>query len=323
MNAEFHYYVIYYLCVSSGFPDERARTIAISSQYVDEALYECAIHDGNAEYITLVTQNYAFWDETVLRDVYLPFHFLPGVRREREKGSASRWAAAPDAPAAKELLVAALRSGDDYRIGIALHAYADGWAHQNFSGRLEPENSVDPASPLPPVGHLQALRSPDDPGGIWDDPRLGPGRARVINADRFLEAARKIYRYLRTSVRAAFADEDLVLEPLARLWKEGPRDARSRMADYSVELGVPPYDRLDWLAESGMAGESAGESIGGGYDKLLWLGSELRGRVGLGPRRRSLRSNVSFRGSPLYRWNEAAKAHRAAAHVLLSREGFL
>jgi hypothetical protein len=335
MNAEFHYYAVYYLCAAAGFPSERARTIAISSQYVDEAVYEIAIDDGRSEYVTQVTQNYAFWDEAVLRDVYLPFHFVPGVPPGeaawgplRAARAASRWTVSPDGPLAKELLVAALRSGDDFRIGIALHAYADGWAHQNFSGRLENGNVVDPDSPLPAVGHLQALRAPDDAVGSWEDPRLGPERSRVVNAERFLQAARKIYRYLRTSTRSRFEDEELVLDPLGRLWKSGPRDARERIADYSVELGVPPYDRSDWLSESGIAAEANGDAAGGGYDKLHWLGSQIRGRTGFGPRRRTLRAvagprGAGFRDSPFHRWNEAAREHRGAALALLAREGLI
>jgi len=322
MNAEFHYYAVYYLCLRAGFPEERARTIAISSQYVDEAVYECAIEEAGRERLTLVTQNYAFWDETVLRDVYLPFHFVPGLDTGSAAPGASRWTVVPDGPVAKELLVSALRSGSDYRVGIALHAFADGWAHQNFSGRLEFGNSIDPSSPLPPVGHLQALRSPDDPAGAWEDPRLGPDRSRIVNAERFVQAALKVYRYLRTSLRRGFEDERLAVEPLERLWTGGSRDARSRIADYSVELGVPPYDRGEWLAESGVSSPIQGERAAG-YDMLLWLSSELRGRAGLGPRRLGLRAGASFAGSPLEAWNEAAREHRAAAQSILSREGLL
>jgi hypothetical protein len=322
MNAEFHYYALYYACVRAGLPEERARTIASSSQYVDDAISPWLVEEGGREYLTQVTQNYSFWDEATLREVYLPFHFLPrGCEEEGAPGS--RWAAAPDCPLAKELLVAALRSGDDYRLGIALHAYADGWAHQGFSGRLEAGNAIDPSSPLPAVGHLQVLRAPDDPAGEWEDPRLGPGRSLVVNSERFLAAARKIYRYLRTSLRLGFEEEELALEPLARLWREGPRDARERVSDYSVELDIPPYDRRDWLAMAGMASDEADEGPIGGYDRLRWLGAELRGRAGLGSRPRTLRAGSSFIGSPLHLWNEAARAHREAALALLAGEGLL
>ena len=134
----------------------------------------------------------------------LPLHpRRPGpASRERVDGAASRWTVTPDSPLAKELLVAALKTGDDFRIGIALHTYADTWAHQHFSGRVEQGNVVDPSSPLPPAGHLQALRAPDDAAGRWTDARLVPELSRVDNAARFRAAARKIYRYLRTFLRS-------------------------------------------------------------------------------------------------------------------------
>jgi len=316
MNAEFHYYALYYLCLRSGLPADRARSVAASSQRVDEATAACSI-DGGA-YRTIATQDYAFWDESTLRDIYLPFHFLP---RCAEGPAGSRWAAGPDSPIAKELLVAALRSRDDCRIGIALHAYADGWAHQNFSGRLEPANAVDPSSPLPPVGHLQALRAPDDPGGSWEDPRLGPGSALVRNAERFLAAARMIYRYLRTSLRLGFEDEELALEPLARLWSGPPREARERVADYAIELDVPPYDRGEWLALAGLPrGERDGDPFVG-YERRAWLSSGLRAASSLAREPKALDSGGRFAGSPLHRWDLAAREHLQAARELLARKG--
>jgi len=219
MNAEFHYYSVYFLCLRAGMSEKRCADIAFSSQYVDNAILAYEIDDGGGfSYRSQVTQNYIFWDEETLRGIYLPFHFIPGVldqaSRERADGSASRWAVTPDSPLAKELLVAALKSGDDFRIGIALHTYADTWAHQHFSGRVERGNVVDPSSPLPPAGHLQALRAPDDAAGRWTDARLVPELSRVDNAARFRLAARKIYRYLRTYLRNGFEEEELVLDEL-------------------------------------------------------------------------------------------------------------
>jgi len=316
MNIEFHYYAICFICGRAGLPEERARTIATASQYVDEALVPCVLSGPGGVYRTQATQNYAFWDEATLRDIYLPFHFVPG-------GGGSRWAASPDSPIAKELLVAALRSRDDFRIGIALHAYADGWAHQGFSGRNEALNMIDPSLPLPAVGHLQALRAPDDPGGVWEDPRLGPGRSRVVNAERFMAAARRIYRYIRTSERMGFEGEDIALDPLDRLWRSGSRDARNRIVDFTVELDIAPYEGGAWIARAGLPVERADEAGSTGYDKLRWLGAELRGRSGLGARERGPFATSSFFGSPLHRWNEAARAHREAAHLILAREGYL
>jgi hypothetical protein len=327
MNAEFHYYAIYFLCLRAGMDRERCSDIAFASQYVDNAIVPYEVDDGDFRYRTEVTQNYIFWDEATLREIYLPFHFIPGelekARSERVDGAASRWTVTPDSPLSKELLVAALRSGDDFRVGIALHSYADTWAHQHFSGRIEECNVVDPSSPLPAAGHLQALRSPDDAGGIWQDRRLRLGLSRVDNCARFLAAARKIYRYLRASMRLGFEEGDLVSDELRSVWSRNPGDMKARLASFTVDLDVPPYDKRYYLVRAGIADDSTEDSGIPGYDKLSWLKSELQRRTGTGTGARRAAAGGRFRGSAVHKWNEAAKAHRELALSLLSREGLV
>jgi hypothetical protein len=115
----------------------------------------------------------------------------------------------------------------------------------------------------------------------------------------------------------------MALDPLARLWRSGPRDARDRVADYTVDLDVTPYEGSAWIAGAGLPVDRADSGGSGGYDKLRWLGAEIRGRSGLGTRERGPFVSSSFFGSPLHRWNEAARAHREAAQSILAREGYL
>jgi hypothetical protein len=325
MNAEFHYYSIYFLCSRAGLGEARCADIAFASQYVDNALVAYEVEDDGLSCLTQITQNYIFWDEATLRGIYLPFHFVPGelakAQAERVDGAASRWTVTPDSPLAKELLVAALKTGDDFRIGVALHCYADTWAHQHFSGKVEPGNVIDPGSPLPPAGHLQALRSPDDASGRWTDPRLVPELSRVDNGLRFRAAARKIYRYLRTYLRAGFEEEELVLDELASAWRRYPGDMKARLASFAVDLGVPPYDKRSYLNSAGILDERSEDS--GGYDKLDWLKSEFARRSGSGSGARRVETRGRFRHSALHRWNEAALAHRELAASLLAKEGLL
>jgi hypothetical protein len=327
MNAEFHYYAVYFLCARAGLPGERCADIAFASQYVDNAIIGYDIDDGGFSYRSQITQNYIFWDDETLRGISLPFHFVPGLpeaaRRERVDGTASRWTVTPDSPLAKELLLAALRTGDDFRIGIALHAYADTWAHQHFSGRVEDGNVVDPSSHLPPAGHLQALRSPDDAAGRWTDARLLPELSRVDNTARFRAAGRKIYRYLRTYLRLGFVEEDIVLDELCSAWTRYPGDMKARIASFTVDLDVPPYDKRSYLSRAGIADERAEDSMSAGYDKLDWLRAEIARRSGAGSGARRVDTHGRFRGSSLHRWNEAAKAHRELASSLLAKEGLL
>jgi hypothetical protein len=327
VNAEFHYYAVCFLCLRAGFGERRAVDIAFASQYVDNALLSYQVDDGGRSYETQVTQNYIFWDEATLRDIYLPFHFVPGetakANPRRIDGAASRWTVTPDSPLAKELLLAALKSGDDFRIGIALHAYADTWAHQDFSGLTEGCNVLDPASPLPPAGHLQALRRPDDAALKWADPRLFPSLSRIDNGERFREAARKIYRYLRTYLRRGFEDESLHLDELSEAWRRYPGDMKARIASCTVDLGVPPYDKRGYLAQAGIVDDEADESRFSGYDKIAWARAELSRRSGFGSASRLVDTHGRFRGSSLHRWDEAARAHRELALSLYKKESLV
>jgi len=330
MNLEFHYYATAALAIRAGFPSDVAHRIARASQQVDQAIFAWEIIDfpvtvgGRANltgpgYRTEKTQDYVFWDEDVFRRVYLPFHFIPGdpakAARERVDGMGNPWITTPDSPLARELLVRALRSGDHFRIGIALHAYADTWAHQNFSGRLEAINELSLRSPLPPAGHFQALGSPDQATEEWRDPRLL--RPDVDNRERFLAAARMIYRFLRTSLHRDFDDEFLVIEELGELWERRELDERARAFDFSIRYDIEPWNSSIWPAAAGIVDEEEPEDRPRHYDKLRWFGNEIAKRAARRDGIRRVDSGGRFKGSELHAWSEAAKAHRAEALSLI------
>ncbi|MFZ4615540.1 MAG: DUF6765 family protein [Rectinemataceae bacterium] len=318
MNFEFHYYATTALALRAGYPAVEARRFGLSSQHVDQAKLSWLVEDcpgpGDAPYQTPKTQDYIFWDESVFRDIYLPFHFVPGdpekARRQRIDGMTNPWIVTPDSPMAREILVLALRSGDPYRVGIALHCFADTWAHQNFSGRMEAINDLGTRSPLPAAGHFQALAAPDRASELWDDPRLFD--ARINNVDRFLAAARMIYRFLRTSLRKPFDDEDLVLSELADIWARTDLDDRDRAVEFTLRFDVEPWDSTAWFADAGIVA-SDGELGPRSYDRLRWLGTELRKRSGIGEGLTRVNTGGRFAPSEFHAWCEAAKAHRQAA----------
>jgi hypothetical protein len=283
MNIEFHYYSLYYLCVSAGFSESDAETIALSSQLVDESISPREVFLNGRRLFTEVTQNYVFWDEDVGAQIYRPFHFIPGDPEEaatkRIDEKASPYVVTADSPLSRDILITALRTQNLFRIGIALHSYADTWAHQNYSGKSEKLNSLDPSSIIPSVGHLQALKRPDIPGGRWTDTRLKPEFAGVVNAERFAIAAKMVYRFLSTYNKRGFIDEDSVVGKLETIWKSSGvfrgSDSEGRAADYIIELDVPAFGKRSWLSR---AMERIPES--------------------------------AWRGSLLESWNEAAKEHR-------------
>lgn len=318
VNDEFHYYIVAFLARRAGFPEAEAHELAYASQYTDHALVPYEVRGDGVRYQTIATHHFGFWDKRHEERIWLPFHFIPGDpeagARVRSDKRPNHLVVTPNSPRAKELLVAALRSRDTMRIGIALHAFADTWAHQNFSGRNEEFNRFDANSPVPPIGHAHAGRSPDRIETVWEDPRLTPEHRTVRNHDRFFAAAQKIYRYLATYCRRSFDDETLVLSELERL--TGPpgaeRPEEERRLDFVITTDIPEYRRNEWKAEAVELDDSTGdEEISGMRDKYLWLKHEITQRAGI--QTRTVRARAGFYRSRYYRWHEAAREHRRAA----------
>ena len=321
MNVQFHYYTIYHLAMHAGFDADSCRVIAYSSQYLDNALVSYRVELPGGAYQTLATHHFGFWERSQELDVWIPFHFLPAGPDEpgspRRDGQRNPLNVVPNSRNAKQLLVDALKSRDLYRIGIALHTYADSWAHQNFSGRNEEWNRVDPSSPLPPIGHAQALRDPDSLDARWEDPRLLAPHDRVDNRARFLAAAGRIYRYLATYNRRGFEDEALVVSRLDDLLGRPEAGDEARTADFVIECGMDEYSRLEWRREAfepegGWNALYAETSLESTVDKLHWLKSELVKRTAL-LATHPVRPRGEFRSTHLYRWDQAARAQRERA----------
>ncbi len=323
MNIEFHYYAIYILAREAGLGEEFAATLAYASEYVDAATRSQSFDAPRGRVDIRPTQNYLFWDETVRREIYLPFHFLPGdpaaAASLRVDGAKNRYAVTPNGDIVKGLLVDALKDKDPYLMGIALHSFADSWAHQNFSGLMEDFNALPQSrgKALPPAGHLQALAQPDTPDGAWIDDRLKQPQRVILNAERFSAAARKIYRYLRVFLGKPFDDDELVVERLARIWADRVQD--SRIADYQIEYGVEPWDKDAWRREAGAPADDSPLAGLRHYDKLAWAKDELT--KAFLREEDAVQVGSAFYSSRLYRWNEAAMEHRKRALAALEREG--
>lgn len=325
MNIEFHYYALYALALEAGFDEKTAFILAQSSQEVDASTTSLAFDTPGKRVDIALTQNYLFWDEAVKRDVYLPFHFMPGDTEEaaalRNDGRHNRHAVTPNSDNVKTMLVDAFKEKDPYLMGIAAHTFADSWAHQNFCGLSDPYNSVGTAAfqaSLPPAGHLQALRAPDEPDTIWIDPRLGDEHRRIDNRKRFAAAAKKLFRYFRVYLGKPFNDDELVVARLEAIWAKASKD--ERIADYVICWSLRPYEPGLWRIEAGAAQDRSALAGIRGYDKLAWAKNQLSEAAGLS-RASAIRSDSSFFASDLYRWHEAAIEHRARAWVILERNG--
>jgi len=330
MNIEFHYYTVYYLARCAGFPDDQSLILAQSSQMVDDAVSPWEIVSKVGRVLTETTQNYLFWNEDVARTIYRPFHFIPGDRSlaasRRLDGNPGRNAVTEDSPLARELLITALNTRDLYRIGIALHAYADTWAHQNFSAEDEPQNALEGNLGVPAVGHLHALKNPDGPRLSWTDTRLREPYRYVKNTERFLGAAKMMYRFLATYMRRRFDDDIFVTGKLEDIWGTDVGSGNSsRAADFLIQLDVPPYETDSLALQAGAIPDAAlmrhQDPFSAGYSRMAWLANATsRARAALGARKGRI-SAENFEGSAFERWNLAARAHRESCISCFAQRG--
>jgi hypothetical protein len=300
MNIEFHYYITYFLAKEAGFLPQHAEILAYSSQFVDTSIHKFEISSQGSIYSIEPTQNYGFWAKDFAYSAYLPFHFYPG-RAEK-----NWFAVKANSRAVKDLLIHALKQKNLYKMGIALHTFADSWAHDGYSGIIQKWNTVSESSPLPPIGHAQAGKKPD----LLEE--RSPKGMATSNLEKYIAAAKKTYRYLCLYNGTSYEDEDLQIETLKLVWMTSTgkiKPLRERISDYSIELAVPPFDRMLWYQQALIDPPKPGDDFAG-FDKLLWARDHILGKP-LGIRR--LKAKDEFQHSHLYKWNEAAKYQRTWA----------
>ncbi len=208
MDKEFHYYITYFIALKAGFNKKNAYVIAYSSQYADDNNVEHVIDPGTSnQYHVYVSQTYNIFKPQEERLRFYPvFHFMPGTDDELLADSAKRkdkkmhlLNTIPNNKKARLCLTGALGSRDLYRIGIATHAYADTFAHQNFVGCKSNFNDIRGVigAIIPSIGHADAGFKPDVPTKLWNDSRLILKNENIDNKIRFLEGAGCLYDIFR------------------------------------------------------------------------------------------------------------------------------
>lgn len=239
MQIDFHYCCIKALTTAAGFPQKEAETIAYASQYTDDAVEHFPIkieglpddvslkmRTSHGEFNPTCTAHKALSLLTAAakknsqRKVYIPFHFLPPEPYDSQVDYDFR--VAQNSKMARTLVKKAVeylrKSGSQrtrnlIKLGIALHTYADTFAHRRFSGRLSREDNdldrIRPSDlktllarfiskiPVLEIGHSQAAHLPDYAFQQWQYKHVASGRTvRRNNTAIFLTAAGKIYRIL-------------------------------------------------------------------------------------------------------------------------------
>ena len=189
MQRDFHYCCIAVLARAAGYRQRDALKIAYASQYVDDAVESEMISVGGIPFEPTRTAHYGLksFSWGTQKRVFLPFHFLPG---KPLTGVGDTFRTLPDSEFAHMVWDEAVAEPDPpfrhIRMGVALHTFADTWAHQQFTGREAPENDVEAIRHrrngrmkrlvlpnfyldfAPKIGHAQAGTYPDQPWLVWD-----------------------------------------------------------------------------------------------------------------------------------------------------------
>ncbi|UPU34775.1 hypothetical protein M1B72_15130 [Geomonas paludis] len=318
MNKEFHYWITGVLACKAGFTDEQVKVISYSSQYVDDNDESIDVFNDEMEplpcYRSTITQSMnPMLPRTDMMHIYPIFHFIPGDQAKassRKDKNRHVLNTTPDSSYARAIIdraVAVFRSDSPtgiYRLGIATHAYADTWAHQNFAGCKDDFNAFADV-PLPNIGHADAVHHPDWVAHRWTDSRLQ--NPEIDNNVRFLAAAKAIYAVFR-SARGEEVQQDAwneLKEKLIGIWQgtySGGTETGGdeRVARYrEIVPFLPDYDgRL--LQDSTLRTEYVPVP---GSDNFA--------------NRRMWKNGIDPESSPWYLFQEAAKGHVDDAKTIL------
>lgn len=339
MQIDFHHAVTYVLARIAGFSKEEAGTIAYAAQYVDDATEAGTIKfDSGASYTRTSSAHkmldYRNFESLANSLVWVPFHFLPGndglpAGQDPDGSFIHKLVARPNSPVARDMIRSTIADGRApwalHRLGIAMHTYADTWAHQGFAGVAHVVNHAtnvtdDEGKPdtrlvdklknfflndALPLGHGTVLSNPDKPWLRW---AYTDGLGRRIernNPKDFLEAADHMVRAMR-AFRAGDADANVEglpapdAEALAKLFThivaENPEDRHRAWIDFigrgifSFGADHPSYGEETW--------------------KTSALGTKTNGW------------NASFLESDWKSFHDALQAHRFdVLHRILPRYG--
>lgn len=302
MDIEYHYYITYILARKAGMTKGDAFTIAYSSQYTDDNTHHYYINFKSGDsYLSEVSQTLDVTKPSAKRQkIYPLFHFIPGDptsdAAKRKDGKTHILNTTPDSTNAKYFFKKAIESDNLFRIGIAAHAYADSWAHQNFVGMKHDFNAMPSWELVPNIGHADARHEPDKVHNRWKDLRLVQENELIDNDERMLAASEKIF-----SAFCSYHDPDIQLPLISQRWDKLRGQIQNAM-DESYWLGADDRARVKAYGNICKDIPEYGENEWryGAVEKRP-LETDLFDRY-WGKR--------NFYNSPWYKFQEAVKEHR-------------
>lgn len=234
MDIDFHFSTIYVLARWAGLDSDHAKIIATCSQLVDDNISDKVptFADFTQKYSGHeLWENINFFENA---EIWVPFHFLPALDGEN---LSQQMVCRKNSIVAQKLaddMINYTGKNQLFRLGIALHVYADTWAHQEFSGITDAGNTLLglECQPQPtvgwewlkskfssvinvkPLGHAAALHYPDQPYLFWrSEQKFSDGR---YNWKEFIEATKSIYHILQivagTDAKELSSNQELMLQ---------------------------------------------------------------------------------------------------------------
>ena len=231
MQKDFHFYGIYVLCRCKGMLPSDSKIVAYASQHTDDAKYGHTLEFENGGYFKQAVCAHRFIHPDVFSldtqyGVYVPFHFIPGNKGGRFQ---EKMVCLENSDIAQEMIREVSKMKEKpyilHRLGVALHAYPDTWAHKDFSGLQSEINDIDEidvrneekkAIPkifahffrnvteavIPRVGHAEAATIPDEPYREWSYYSVYEDRQTYKrNWMLYLDASRSIYQEIKYFLR--------------------------------------------------------------------------------------------------------------------------
>jgi len=224
MQIDFHHAVSYVAARLAGFSHDDSDIISYCAQYVDDAADNSCVQFKNDAHYQRISSAHKIIDSRNLDEVHnqlvwVPFHFLPGNcgmgPGQGPNGDFIRKiVCTSNSIISRQMISAAIEDNEKpyslHRLGVAMHVYADTWAHQGFAGVIDEINRVEDAretgatevigdlkeflsdildNSITPLGHACAQAYPDLPFLQWE--YLNGRGEKIIrnNTDLFCEAA--------------------------------------------------------------------------------------------------------------------------------------
>nr|VFJ61476.1 MAG: hypothetical protein BECKDK2373C_GA0170839_108913 [Candidatus Kentron sp. DK] len=275
MQIDFHHATTYVVARAAGFDHPEAEIIAYASEYVDGAISSGPVYFHNQAVYDRISSAHEMVDARNTKQlanhrVWMAFHFLPG-NGGKEAGDnpggsfIDKIICRPNSPIAQEMVRSTIQQKDRlyglHRLGVAMHVYADTWAHQGFAGKLHAVNEVEDLEDtggsgvfdglignwvrdflddvIPPLGHGRASVFPDMPFLQWE---YRNGRGELIkrdNTEDFIEAANHMCMAMQ---RFIAGDPDASVDGL-------DENTRNKLRELFVELKEKDGDKrhAEWM----------------------------------------------------------------------------